>query len=181
MPNLPDPAGLSHCHVTGKFAYVAADTFADTGDNPDWIPMQGTAEIQPNFLNGKDVNVANKMTFFHEPIVVTLDADGDISLNGIKGVYLLAGGTGITPVGFNYLVTFHIHKAGTTKETSYGPFNFDVVPGGEVDLTDAIPVAAFEGVPTAVGPEGPPGHNPITVSATAPSSPGDGDIWFDIS
>lgn len=28
---------------------------------------------------------------------------------------------------------------------------------------------------------GPPGHNPITVSTAAPTSPVDGDIWFDIS
>lgn len=37
------------------------------------------------------------------------------------------------------------------------------------------------------GPQGPEGsagvdgHNPITVSATAPTTPADGDIWFDIS
>jgi hypothetical protein len=35
--------------------------------------------------------------------------------------------------------------------------------------------------PGPAGADGAPGHNPITVSATAPSSPVDGDIWFDIS
>jgi hypothetical protein len=33
----------------------------------------------------------------------------------------------------------------------------------------------------ADGADGADGHNPITVSATEPASPADGDIWFDIS
>lgn len=34
---------------------------------------------------------------------------------------------------------------------------------------------------TVPGPQGEPGHNPITVSTTAPSNPAVGDIWFNIS
>lgn len=35
--------------------------------------------------------------------------------------------------------------------------------------------------PGEQGEQGEPGHNPITVSTTAPASPVEGDIWFDIS
>jgi hypothetical protein len=63
-------------------------------------------------------------------------------------------------------------------------------------VTTGIPAAAsFTGTapnrvlhltipPGATGPageDGADGHNPITVSATEPPSPAEGDIWFDIS
>jgi hypothetical protein len=65
---------------------------------------------------------------------------------------------------------------GTVTSGSPAAANFSgTAPNIELNLT--IP----PGEPGADGAAGADGHNPITVSATAPSSPVDGDIWFDIS
>lgn len=58
------------------------------------------------------------------------------------------------------------------------------VPGPQGPQGAQGPAGADSTVPGPQGdqgPQGPAGHNPITVSTTAPSSPANGDIWFDIS
>lgn len=55
------------------------------------------------------------------------------------------------------------------------------IPRGDTGATGAAGAAGATGPAGPTGPAGADGHNPITVSTTAPSSPVNGDIWFDIS
>lgn len=64
-----------------------------------------------------------------------------------------------------------------------GPQGIQGVPGntGATGNTGPAGPQGIQGVAGPTGPAGADGHNPITISATAPSNPVDGDIWFDIS
>lgn len=166
MAQLPEPEGLTHCKVTGNFAAFVADG-VDANDFPDWEAMDGTAVIMPNILFGKDMNPLRKRTFFPDQIICDIDEDGDLSRNGEKYVMLLAGGDTITPVGFNYRITFSLTPPDSNTPVLYGPFSFDVIPGGEVDLADATPVASFEGEPMLQGLQGFPGDMALSYSNAA--------------
>jgi len=113
------------------------------------------------------------------------------------------------PTGFTWRVDFNIRDAATGNAIKIPSFSIEVPEGETVDLADVIPVASAEGTiiiqgppgptgPTgatgATGPTGPAGADgadgvdgidytgpTITVSTTAPSSPVNGDLWFDIS
>lgn len=160
------PPGLTYCKVTGNFATVVADQI-DADEVPDWLAMTGTAEFTPNIEFAKNFTTGFKRTHFPDKITVTVDEDGDLSHNGDKWVYLLAGGPDITPVGFNYKVKFNLTRPGEESPIVYGPFDFEVIPGGEVDLVDATPVATFEGTPISKGQQGDPGDLTPTFSGTA--------------
>lgn len=154
MADVPAPAGATYCKVKGSFGSVIADS-ADADDTPDWVAMTGTAEITANFPFGKDYGAAPR-TFFPDKIACIIDADGDLSLNGQKYVMLFAGGTDVLPVGFNYKIKLNLTRPGGAP-VQYGPFDFNVIPGEEVDLTIVTAVPATPGVATAKGEKGDPG------------------------
>jgi hypothetical protein len=54
-------------------------------------------------------------------------------------------------------------------------------PTGPEGPTGPAGADGADGADGATGATGPAGHNPITVSTSAPSSPVVGDIWFDIT
>lgn len=165
MAPLTEPAGLTYCKVTGNFAAFIADGL-DANDLPDWEAMSGTAEITPNIPWGKNFTAGTKRTFFPRPITCDIDAQGDLSRNGVKYVMLLASGPDVSPQQFNYRVKFFLTPPGEQTPVVYGPFDFDVVPGGTVDLTDATPVDATEGTPIAKGLKGDVGDlSPVTISS----------------
>lgn len=150
------PPGLTYCKVTGNFATVVADQL-DADEYPDWLAMTGTAEFTPNIEFAKNFTTGFKRTHFPDKVTVTVDADGDLAHNGNKWVYLLAGGPDISPASFNYKVKFTLTRPGEEAPIVYGPFDFEVIPGGTVDLVDATPVATFEGTPISKGQQGDPG------------------------
>lgn len=174
------PEGLLFCKVTGRFRAVRVDG-TDPDDLPEFVSKAGTARI---VCNAQRLDYGTE-TWFPDPVECVIE-DGQLAQGGRAWVKLLAPSEGLNPPDFNYQIT-------VTFDTGQvvGPYSFDVVPGGEIDLTAALPVAVNGGVPITrglPGPQGaastvpgPPGHNPITVSATAPTSPAEGDIWFDIS
>lgn len=176
------PAGLLYCKVTGRFRSFAADG-ADADDLPDFQPMVGTGVITANATKATRHTPGALETYFPSPLAVTIDENGFLSQNGRPYVMLLCPSPDINPPTFNYTVTFSLAPDATSKRQSYGPLSFDVVPGGSIDLTEALPVAVDGGVPMVrgpkgdTGPAGPPGApgygtpTPGPAGATGPAGP----------
>lgn len=150
---MANPPGLQYCKIYGNFKAFVADA-GDDDDLPDFVPMTGYGEIYPNVEIARNTNMGFKSTYFNSPVSVIVDADGDLSQGGRKYVMVLASSPDINPTGFNYTIRLTLTAVGETKERSYGPFAFDVIPGGEVDLTDVLPVSSSAGTPIIQGPAG---------------------------
>lgn len=150
---MANPVNLNYCKIIGNFKAFVADG-ADGDDLPDFVPMTGTGQIWPNVSLTKNTNILNKSTYFNSPISVSVDSDGDLAQGGNKYVMVLANSTDLNPATFNYSVILNLSAQGESAFRQYGPFAFDVTPGGTIDLTDAIPVASNAGTPIIQGPQG---------------------------
>lgn len=153
---MANPPNLNYCKITGNFKAFIADA-VDTDDLPDFVPMTGTGQIWPNVKTAKNTDVGYKSTYFNSPIDIVVDADGDLTQGGRKYVNVLAGSAAINPSDFNYSILLTLTVQGETTERTFGPFSFEVTPGGAVDLTDIIPVAESGGTLITQGPQGEPG------------------------
>lgn len=167
---MTNPPNLNYCKVYGNFKAFVADG-ADTDDLPDFIPMTGTGSIYPNVELVKNTNPDEKSVYFNSPISVTVDSDGDLTLDGVKYVMLLASSPDINPPDFNYSIKLSLTAQGETLSHTYGPYIFDVVPGGELDLADIVPVAVSAGTPIIQGPPGPIGPQGIQGVPGDPGGP----------
>lgn len=162
---MANPPNLNYCKITGNFkAFIADNT--DTDDLPDFVPMSGTGQIWPNVTSTKNTEVGYKSTYYNTPISITVDADGDLSQGGRKYVMVLAGSSNLNPSTFNYSIILDLYAQGETGSRKYGPYAFDVVAGGVVDITDVVPVSVNAGTPTVQGPQGAPGDLVGVTSAT---------------
>jgi hypothetical protein len=150
---MANPPNLNYCKIVGNFKAFIADN-ADSDDLPDFVPMSGIGQIWPNVEKAKNTQVGYKSTYFNSPIPVTVDLDGDLAQGGRKYVMVLAESEVLNPSTFNYSIVLNLAAQGESNFRQYGPFAFDVVPGGEVDLTDVIPVSAYGGNPIVQGPQG---------------------------
>lgn len=153
---MANPPNLNYCKVVGNFKAFIADN-QDDDDLPDFVPMSGTGQIWPNIAMTKNTQVGYKSTYFNSPISITVDLEGDLSQGGRKYVMVLADSEILNPSTFNYSIMLNLSAQGESAIRQYGPFAFDVVPGGEVDITDVIPVSAYGGNPIVQGPQGEPG------------------------
>lgn len=153
---MANPPNLTYCKITGNFKAFIADN-ADSDDLPDFVPMSGTGKIWPNVATTKNTQIGYKSTYFNSPISVTVDEDGDLSQGDRKYVMVLAESPILNPSFFNYSIILDLAAQGESSFRQYGPFSFDVIPDGEIDLTDAIPVPAAGGTPMVQGPQGDPG------------------------
>lgn len=164
--SLTEPANLTYCNVEGNFAAFIADGL-DANNLPDWEAMSGTCEITANIPYGQNFALGEKRTFFPRPITCQIDADGDLSRNGVKGVTLLASGPSISPASFTYKIKFNLTPPGEETPVAYGPFDLNVIPGGTVNVVDAVPVAGnTSGTPLTKGEQGLPGDQ-VTVAGPA--------------
>lgn len=153
---MSNPPNLNYCKITGNFKAFIADN-QDSDDLPDFVPMSGSGQIWPNITTTKNTQVGYKSTYFNSPISVTVDLDGDLSQGGRKYVMVLAESSNLNPSKFNYSITLNLAAKGESNFRQYGPFAFDITPGGEIDITDVIPVSAYGGSPIVQGPQGEPG------------------------
>jgi hypothetical protein len=162
---LANPPNLQYCKITGNFKAFIADN-DDSDDLPDFVPMSGTGQIWPNVTLTKNTATGFKSTYFNSPISIIVDADGDLSQGDRKYVMVLAPSEILNPTNFNYSIMLNLYALGEGTSRSYGPFAFDIIPGGEVDITDVIPVTASGGTPIVQGPRGEPGDLvPTTVGS----------------
>ena len=169
---MSNPDGMLYTRVEGRFRAFLADG-TDTGSEPDFAPMSGTITFTPNITHARNTTAGAEEMYFPQAIVVELDADGDISLNGEKGVYLLCPSEVMNPSSFNWTASFKLKLPNGKLVRSFGPYPFDVVPGGEVDLAVALPVPAATGEWAIVGPAGPAGPPGAAgpAGATGPAGP----------
>lgn len=151
-----NPPNLNYCKIVGNFKAFIADN-ADSDDLPDFVPMSGTGLIWPNVVTAKNTQVGHKSTYFNSPVPVIVDLDGDLSQGGRKYIQVLAPSGVLNPSTFNYSIKLSLAALGESNYRDYGPFSFDIVPGGEIDITDVIPVSAYGGSPVVQGPQGDPG------------------------
>lgn len=163
---MANPPNLNYCKITGNFKAFIADSI-DSDDLPDFVPMEGYGSIWPNVTVTKNTQEGYKSTYFNSPVTVTVDTDGDLGQEGRKYLMVLAESSVLNPAKFNYTIMLNLTATGELNYRQYGPFSFDVTPGGEVDITDVIPVAASAGTPIIQGPQGPPGD---MVPVTGPSN-----------
>lgn len=162
---MANPPNLTYCKITGNFKAFIADN-ADSDDLPDFVPMSGTGLIWPNVTTAKNTQVGYKSTYFNSPVPVTVDLDGDLSQGGRKYVMVLAPSVILNPSNFNYSIKLSLAAQGESSFRDYGPYAFDLVPGGEIDITDVIPVSAYGGNPIVQGPQGTPGDLVGVTTAT---------------
>lgn len=153
---MANPPNLNYCKIVGNFKAFIADN-ADSDDLPDFVPMSGVGQIWPNVQTARNTQIGYKSTYFNSPIPVTVDLDGDLSQGGRKYVMVLAESPSINPSNFNYSIKLDLAALGESGFRSYGPFAFNVTPGGEVDISDVIPVTTSNGTPIVQGPQGEPG------------------------
>lgn len=163
---MANPPNLKYCKIVGNFKAFIADS-ADEDSLPDFVPMSGSGQIWPNITLATNNQIGYKSTYFNTPISVTVDLDGDLSLNGEKFVMVLADSPTINPSNFNYSIKLDLTAQGESNYRSYGPFPFDVTPDGEIDLADFVPASISSGIPVTRGLQGEPGD---LVSVTSGSS-----------
>lgn len=140
---------LTYGKVVGRFLAAVADAAADDDLYPDGIPLTGTVIFTPS-ATAVLVNDATPVpvTVLPAPIVTTLDSEGYISLNGQRGVFLLATDSQATnPTNFTYKVAFSKLQYAGTNTVQYPSFDIAVPAGTIRDLSTISPIPAASGAP----------------------------------
>ncbi len=155
--------------VTGRFLAIVADGPADSDTEPDLVPVTGQVRFTPSLAAG----VADRAIVLPTPITAELDSQGYVSLNGTRGVTLIAtNSTGINPSQFTYAVSFIDLRYGGIPLT-YRSFSFELPAGTTVDLSEAAPVGTSNGVAILRGEKGDPGPaGPRGLDGAASTVPG---------
>lgn len=155
--------------VTGRFLAIVADSPADSDDEPDLAPVTGQVRFTPSLAAG----VAEGAIVLPTPVTADLDSQGYVSLNGVRGVTLVAtDSTGINPSNFTYAVSF-IDLRYSGIPLTYRSFSFNLPAGTAVDLSEAAPVGTSNGVAILRGEKGDPGPaGPRGLDGAASTVPG---------
>lgn len=140
---------LTYGKVVGRFLAAVADGTADVDLYPDGIPLTGNVIFTPSaaavIVSGAS---PDPVTVLPAPIVTTLDSEGYISLNGQRGVFLLATDTQETnPTNFTYKVSFSKLQYAGTNTVQYPSFDIAVPAGSLRDLSTISPVPSANGAP----------------------------------
>jgi hypothetical protein len=133
-------APLVYGTVVGRFLAMVADSKDDADIFPDAVPLTGSIVFTPE-VNAVHVRTATPApaTVLPMPIKAELDAQGYISLNGVRGISLLASNDPSTiPSGFKYTVSFTNVRHGESI-VRYADFPIEVLAGQTVDLTLVAP------------------------------------------
>lgn len=141
------------CTVKRAVAAFVVDG-PDEDRDPDRVTVQGMVTFTPVLAAGDAVTMVEDgepVTVLPRPIEARI-SDGVILHRGQEGIRLLAGGDEMNPPKLVWKASFSNMQAAGWSFTLH-PVRFEAVPGGEVDLTVAAPVA---NVPEGVvrGPAG---------------------------
>jgi hypothetical protein len=156
--------------VTGRFLATVADTTGDPDNFPDEVPVTGKVRFTPSV--SAVIAETEGAIVLPTPITADLDSEGYISLNGVRGVSLIAtNSTGINPTDFTYTLAFIDLKYGTTALT-YRSFNIELPANTTVDLSDVTPIPVSGGVSITRGEKGDPGDPGDPGQPGDPGAPG---------
>lgn len=147
--------------VTGRILATIADRVTDPDVNPDVVPVGGKVVFTPSVSAA--ISSSEGAIVLPTPIEAVLDSEGYLSLNGERGVSLVATDSpDLNPTGFTYTVTFADLQFDKFK-LSYKPFSIAVPAGQTVDLSTLTPVGSsngaiiIRGAQGERGPQGDPG------------------------
>jgi hypothetical protein len=138
--------------VTGTFLAAAADG-GDDDALPEGFPLSGQVSFTPE-VSSLIVKSANPpLTVLPAKITADLDAGGYISLNGVRGVTLLASDDpNVSPTNFTYRVEFtnlrFTDESNNATPVSYKAFSIKVPAGTNTDLSVVAPVQSDAGTVT---------------------------------
>lgn len=139
---------LTYGTVTGRFLAAVADTVDDLDKNPDGVPLSGTVKFTPSVSALLLTSSNPPITVLPAAITATLDAEGYISLNGERGVNLIATDTMDTsPTAFTYEVSFQNIRYAGGANIPYPSFSIEVPADRLTDLTLTAPVPSSGGTP----------------------------------
>lgn len=141
--------------VTGRILATIADRVTDPDVNPDVVPVGGKVVFTPSVSAA--ISSSEGAIVLPTPIEAVLDSEGYLSLNGERGVSLVATDSpDLNPTGFTYTVTFADLQFDKFKLT-YKPFSIAVPAGQTVDLSTLTPVGSSNGTIIIRGEKGEPG------------------------
>lgn len=133
-------ADLTYGRVTGRFLAFVGDGPTDTDETPDAVPLTGSVIFTPSIsaalLRVLDPEAAIAVA---RPITATLDDEGYLSRNDVRGVYLIATDTpGLSPSDFTYQASFaQLRQGGGT--VALPAFSFRLPGGSAIDLANTAP------------------------------------------
>lgn len=138
--------------VSGRFLAAAADSKADSDANPDGYPITGQVSFTPSVSALIIDSALPPVTVLPVKITADLDAAGYISLNGARGITLVATDDDNTnPRDFTYLVEFSglkfTNADGFSTSVSYRAFSITIPAGTNTDLALTAPVPSSSGNP----------------------------------
>lgn len=138
--------------VKGRFLAVLADSPIDEDSIPEQIPLKGTVILTPSVPAILDTSGEVPATLLPTPITAVLDEQGDISLNGTKGVQVAATmGEGVNPSGWTYKVAFNLQA--DKLKINYASYDIQLPPDEVTDLTlvAKVPTSTGVGVTRGIG------------------------------
>lgn len=155
---MADTADLDYVHVVQRLGATVGDTPDDVDSDPDFVPVtEGTITIVPTLPEAKVMVNGASVSVMNAPIVCTVDAQGYLSYQGTRGVWIVdLGSSKVTPPvprdKAAYTVTYSGLKFGTQvfKKTpvSINP-DATALAGGDFNLTDATSLPLPSGVTIA--------------------------------
>lgn len=143
-------SNLTYGFVTGRYLAAVADAVADDDRLPEGIPMAGEIIFRPNaqYILKPD-GTPDPFTVLPQGIKATLDADGYLTHNGERGIWLISTDAPGDPVGWNYTVDFNLSLFAGGPKINFGPFSIEVPSAANEaephDLTKASPVPGSGG------------------------------------
>lgn len=145
---------LKYATVVGRFVSITGDSPDDDDNNPDIVPLQGTVTFtaKPKAVFGVGADGEPVTINTRRRIVARLDDQGYLTVNGVRGVRLLANDSpGINPAGFTYHVSFSLNDRGQ-QQFDYDAFDISV-PYSDTphNLLTLSPVPANPGEPILQG------------------------------
>jgi hypothetical protein len=147
---------LSHGFVKGRFLAGVADT-ADGDAAPDALPMTGKVTFTATATKLRVLSeTLGPVTVFPRDIVVDLDAEGHLALNGSRTIALWAtDDPDSNPTDWQWKASAALKFDGKDMSDSV---TFELPAGTTVDLTTVAPVQTLSpGTVILRGPKGDPG------------------------
>lgn len=137
---------LTYGQVVGRFVAIVGDRPTDLDLYPDLLPLTGTITLTPQVSSTLLPTMQPSPAIaLLRPIEAVLDREGYVSLNGKRGVFVLATDNPAFGVSeFTYTVSFDGLRAEGSR-VRYQPFSFQVRAGEVVDLSTIAPVPVSEG------------------------------------
>lgn len=162
MPG-PSVPFSGYCRLRGQLVITVADTTDDVDLNPDGLFTQGTILLTPSVAGGFLKFPLAGQGVVPKPIMLTLDAESHITVNGSREVYIPpTNDPDSSPLDWTWTATFVV--AGPDGIPLNIPsYSFSAPMNGDINLFSVAPVASGGGTLTVQGPQGDTGFSQFLV------------------